>query len=178
MPSAAAIGHNSTLYTDTERQSLYLSHLRKIQAQRARVDAEKKVEKTLRKDARNDGIVLADIDFGLICRKTDDETLIPAQQARLNEIMRWLGLPVGTQAEFDFASDKLLDRARREGGASGWGALSRTPPYDAGTPEEQEWLKAYDEAQAQAATDLKSAMIKKNDERLKAARRSEDKDLN
>lgn len=177
MPAAATIGHNSTL-TDSERQALYLNHLRKIQAQRARVDAERAAEKTLRKDAKNDGIALKEIDFGLMCRATEDETLVPTQQARMHEIMRWLGLPVGTQAEFDFAKDKVKDRARREGAAAGWGALPRTPPYDPGTPEEQIWLTAYDEAQQQAATDLKQAMIKKNEERLRAARRATDKDLN
>jgi len=171
MPAAATIGHNSAL-TDGERQSLYLHHLRLIQGQRARVDAERKAEKVLRKDARNDGIVLKEIDFGMLCRSTEDETILPNEQIRRNEIMRWLGLPVGTQAEFNFKKDTMKDRARREGAAAGWGALARTPPYDAGTTEEQEWIKAYDGAQTQARDDLAAAMRKKNAERLAAARRS------
>lgn len=171
MPSAATIGHNST-YTEGEDRAIFLKHLRLIQGQRARVDAERKIEKVLRKDARNDGIVLAEIDFGMRCRSVEDETIIPMEQIRRNAIMRWLGMPIGTQAEFNFAKDSLKDRARREGAAAGWGALPRTPPYDAGTPEEQEWIKAYDGAQSQAADDLKSAMQKKNAERLAAARRS------
>lgn len=168
---AATIGHNHQL-TDGQRQALYLHHLRLIQGQRARVDAEKKVEKTLRKDARNDGIVMKEVDFGMLCRATEDETILPNEQIRRNEIMRWLGMPIGSQAEFNFKKDTMKDRARREGAAAGWGALPRTPPYDAGTTEEQEWLKAYDGAQAQAADDLKTAMQKKNAERLAAARRS------
>jgi hypothetical protein len=145
-----------------------MHHFVKISGQRAIVKAAQQVEKELRKVAKREGIVLADIDFGLRVQSVKDDDIILNEQERRAEIIRWMGLPIGTQAAFNFKKDNA---PAREGAAAGARAAERKSPYDAGSFDDQEWLTAYDGAQAEMLEAFSTAMEKKQAERMAASRR-------
>src|SRR5262245_50410190 len=117
----ATTGHNSTEFTPNERRAVFLDHIKKISAQQAICDRENEEKKRLRKLAKTDGLVLADIDYAMRILKVEDPDIIVGELKRRSEIAFWFALPVGTQAEmFDaFEREPAVDRAFREGMIAG-----------------------------------------------------------
>lgn len=166
------IGHNgaTTDLTAQERKSLIMYHFRKIQA-KAAVLAEHAAElKQLRKLAKADGIVLADIDFAMRCADVDDAAIIPAELARRIEIAQFFALPVGSQTTMEFGGERDTDRAKREGTAAFYAGLPREPTaYAPDSRAGQAYIKAWDAAEAAAEADLASALQKQSAVRDMAA---------
>lgn len=156
----ATIGDNSRNLTPAEQRALYMFHFNEISAQHARVKAEQAIEKTLRRQAKAKGIVLADIDFGMRCAEVDDPQIVADELERRNMIARFFALPVGTQPAFDFQRDTKMKKAAREGAAAGYRNAEAKPPYDVASKEGQEWMRNYNEARAQSANDLAAALQK------------------
>lgn len=159
------IGHNgaTTELTASERRALTMFHFRKIQA-KAAVCAEHQAEyKQLRKQAKADGITLADIDFAMRCADVDDASIIPAELSRRIEIAQWFALPVGSQAVMDFEREPVNDRAKREGTAAYYAGLPREPTsFAADSRPGQTFIKAWDAAQSAENNDLASALQKQS----------------
>jgi hypothetical protein len=166
----AGIGDNSKL-TPAEQRALYFHHFSKISGQRAIVKAAQAIEKTLRKQAKADGLKLAHIDYGMYVNNIDDETIIVEDLVRRNEIARWMGVPVGTQSAFNFKKDSATTR---EGYAAGLRAAERKSPYPPSSFEDNDWLSAFDEAQKEQLEAFGAAMEKRQQQRTEAASSGEE----
>lgn len=160
----AATGHNSNELTPDERKALFLDHMRKISAQQSICDREGEERKRLRKVAKADGILLADIDYGLRILKIEDPTIIVAELRRRSEIAHWFALPIGTQSEMfdEFEREPAVDRAFREGMIAGSLGKDCNPPYGSPSAVYDSWKDGWRQSQDRMAQDLKSAMEKKN----------------
>lgn len=154
-------GHNSNELTPAERKALLMHHMRTISAQVAICDRENEERKRLRKLAKADGIQLADIDYGLRVLTIEDPQIIIDEQKRHHELAEWFGVPVFTQAEFDFEREPAIDRARREGRAAGAMGKDRDPPYGASSAQANAWLDGWHEEQNRMLADMTSAMEKR-----------------
>ncbi|AEG54056.1 hypothetical protein GOB42_27035 [Sinorhizobium meliloti] len=166
----ATIGDNSKDLTPAEQKALFMHHLGEILKQTDICKAENAKRLALRKQAKADGIVLADIDFGLRCAQIEDQQIIINEQQRRAQIGQYFALPIGAQTEFDFDSEPAVDRARREGERAGYEAASpNTNPYDENSAQGRAWAKGWKEAQAEMAANLQSAMEKKQADRAKKA---------
>lgn len=153
-------GHNSMELSDAERKSLFMHHFRGVLAQSNRMEVERVEYKRLRKLAKADGIQLRDLDYAIRVNDTEDVGLIREEAIRHAEIMVWMGLPPGTQADFDFDREPVNDRAKREGAAAGYAGKDRSPPFAIDSKPAQIWLKHYDAARAQADKDFETAAAK------------------
>lgn len=166
----ATIGDNSKDLTPAEQKALYMHHFGAILKQTEKCKAENALRLKLRKQAKADGIVLADIDFGLRCAQIEDPSVIVNEQKRRAEIGRYFALPIGAQSEFDFDREPAVDRARREGERAGYEAVNAdTNPYDENSAQGRAWAEGWKEAQAEMAANLQSAMEKKQADRAKKA---------
>lgn len=158
---AMANGHNSGELTPAQAKALYMFHYNEVAAKTAIAEAANEERKRVRKVAKANGIVLADIDFGLRVAKVEDPTIIVQELIRHNEIAAFFGLPVGTQTDMDFEREPLIDRMKREGYAAGYGDVNgerRDPPVEFDSKQGQAWIKEYDKGRTQQMTDLASAM--------------------
>ncbi|MDW9804229.1 hypothetical protein GOA91_15080 [Sinorhizobium meliloti] len=166
----ATIGDNSKDLTPAEQKALFMHHLGEILKQTDICKAENAKRLALRKQAKANGIVLADIDFGLRCAQIEDPQIIINEQQRRAQIGQYFALPIGAQTEFDFDREPAVDRARREGERAGYEAASpNTNPYDENSTQGRAWAKGWKEAQAEMAANLQSAMEKKQADRAKKA---------
>ncbi|RVG38261.1 hypothetical protein CN233_03825 [Sinorhizobium meliloti] len=166
----ATIGDNSKDLTPAEQKALFMHHFGEILKQTDICKAENAKRLALRKQAKADGIVLADIDFGLRCAQIEDPQIIINEQQRRAQIGQYFALPIGTQTEFDFDREPAVDRARREGERAAYEAASpNTNPYDENSAQGRAWAKGWKEAQAEMAANLQSAMEKKQADRAKKA---------
>jgi len=165
----AAIGDNS-MNAEVGDRSLYMHHFRAIRAARAKVDEAKAVESDLRKKAKVDGIVLADINYGLRIVSIKDDSIIVDEAVRHIRIQRWMGLPIGAEPELDFEREPLIERAEREGFAAGNIAAERASPYGDGSEATNVYLAAYDRAQAEVQANWLVEQQRRASERQAAAR--------
>jgi len=158
------IGHNATTeLTEAERKSLFMHHFRRVQAQAAKVKIEADELKRLRKLAKADTIVLADLDFAARCAQVDDAAIVPEEIKRHIEIAQYFALPVGVQTEMDFEREPANDKAKREGMAAFYAGSPREPTqYAPDSRSGQAYMKAWDAAQSVEQADLAAAFQKKN----------------
>jgi len=170
-----AIGDNS-MNAEVGERSLYMHHLTRIQAARAKVDAARQVETTLRKEAKVDGIKLADINYGMRVLTIQDTSIIVKEAVQHVRIQRWLGMPIGSEPELDFEREPLNERAAREGAAAGSIAAARESPYGAGSEATNIFLAAYDAAQKEVATNWLAEQQRRAAERQKAKPNGADDD--
>lgn len=154
-------GHNSNELTPAEAKALYMHHFRSILAQQENVDREIKERKRLRGLAKADGLVLADIDFGIRCATIDDPNIIVQEQLRHIEIAEFFAMPIGAQPGFDFAREPGIDRAAREGQAAGFAMKDRQSPYATDSAQGQAWLTNYDKGKAEGLAAYQRAMEKR-----------------
>lgn len=141
-----------------------MDHMRKISAQQAICDRENEERKRLRKVAKTDGILLADIDYGLRILKVEEPDIIVADLKRRAEIANWFALPVGTQSQMfdEFEREPATDRAFREGSIAGSLGKDMDPPYGSPSALHDSWKDGWRQAQDDMGKDLQTAMEKKN----------------
>lgn len=173
MTEAASVhaGHNSEL-TPAEMKALHFHHLRAVMAQKEVLDAARTEYKRLRKVAKSDGIVMADLDFMMRCAELEDVSIVPEELKRRAEIASWYALPVNYQPDMFSDRTPMDDRAFEEGKAAGLAGKNPEPPYDAASKAGQRWLEGWHEGQRIMREDLQSAMEKRNaakDELLKGS---------
>jgi hypothetical protein len=156
--AAMSNGHNSGELTPGQAKALFMFHYQEIADATDAANAANEIRKTKRKEAKAHGIVLADIDFGLRVAKVEDTNIIVQELIRHQEIATFFGLPAGTQTDFDFDREPLIDRLKREGYAAGYANQERDPPVEVDSRQGQAWLKEYDKGRAQQLSDLAEAM--------------------
>lgn len=165
----APAGHNSGEMTAAERRALMFHHFNLIEAQKAKVKEEQDALKKLRKTAKADGIVMADLDYMARCADLEDPTIAPDELRRRAEIASWFALPVNFQADMFTDRMPLEERAFEEGIAAGLQGKDPTPPYDATSKPGQRWMDGWHEGQRQMREDLQAAMEKRNAAKVTAA---------
>lgn len=161
-PETAAPGHNSGELTPAESRALMFHHFRLIEDQKAIVKAEQDALKKLRKTAKADGLVMADLDYMARCAALEDPSIVPEELKRRAEIASWFALPVNFQPDMFTDRMPLDDRAYEEGIASGLQGKDPSAPYDAASSPGQRWLEGWHEGQRQMRDDLLAAMTKRN----------------
>jgi predicted nucleotidyltransferase len=145
--------------TDAERKALHWDWMQKCRAEDARVHAAREERSRVRKAARADGMILADIDFSIRCHDAEDQELLVDELRRRAEIAAWHGLPVNHQAGFDFEEESPVERAYREGEALG---ISGKPAPAAGAGEiEQAKLEGWHAGNKERFDTLQSALRKR-----------------
>lgn len=161
---ASDVGHNSagSELTPAEGRALMFHHFRLIEAQKVVVKAAQDDLKKLRKTAKADGLVMADLDFMARCADLEDPTIAPAELRRRAEIASWFALPVNFQPDMFTDRMPLDERAYEEGIAAGLQGKDPVAPYDAASNAGQKWLQGWHEGQRQMRDDLEAAMTKKN----------------
>ena len=158
----ADVGHNSGELTPAEGRALMFHHFRLIEAQKVVVKAAQDDLKKLRKTAKADGLVMADLDFMARCADLEDPTIAPAELKRRAEIASWFALPVNFQPDMFTDRMPLDDRAYEEGIAAGLQGKDPVAPYDQASGTGQKWLQGWHEGQRQMRDDLLAAMEKRN----------------
>lgn len=165
----ASAGHNSGELTPAESRALMFHHFNLIEAQKLKVKAEQDALKKLRKTARADGLIMADLDYMARCADLEDPNIAPYELRRRAEIASWFALPVNFQPDMFTDRMPLDDRAYEEGVAAGLQGKDPTAPYDAASQAGQRWLEGWHEGQRQMREDLEAAMSKRNAEKVAAA---------
>jgi ribosome modulation factor len=161
-PPSPETGHNSGELTPAEARALHMHHFRLIEAQKVVVKAAQDALKVLRKTAKTDGLVMADLDFMARCANLEDPSIAPAEILRRAEIASWFALPVNFQPDMFVDRMPLDDRAYEEGIAAGLQGKDPTAPYDAASSAGQRWLQGWHEGQRQMRDELVTAMTKRN----------------
>lgn len=167
-------GHNSGELTPAESRALHYHHFNLIEAQKSVVKAAQDDLKKLRKTAKADGLVMADLDFMARCADLEDPNIAPSEILRRAEIASWFALPVNFQPDMFTDRMPVDDRAYEEGIAAGMQGKDPSAPYDQISSTGQRWLQGWHEGQRQMRDDLEAAMTKRNsakagDEIIKAA---------
>lgn len=155
-------GHNSGELTPAESRALHMHHFNVIEAQKAIVKAAQDDLKKLRKTAKVDGLVMADLDYMARCANLEDPSIAPAEILRRAEIASWFALPVNFQPDMFTDRMPIDERAYEEGIAAGLQGKDPTPPYDETSGPGQRWLAGWHEGQRQMREELQTAMTKRN----------------
>lgn len=155
-------GHNSGDLTAGESRALMFHHFNAVEAQKTIVKEAQDALKKLRKTAKADGIVMADLDYMSRCAALDDPEIVPAEILRRAEIASWFALAVNFQPDMFEDRTPIEDRAFEEGKAAGLQGKNPDAPYDAASKTGQGWLQGWHEGQRIMRDDLLTAMEKKN----------------
>ena len=159
---AAQAGHNSNDLTPGEWRALHFHHFRVIEAQKAVVKAAQDALKTLKKTAKTDGCVMADLEYMARCAGLEDHAIVPEEIRRRAEIASWFALPVNYQPDMFTDRTPLDDRAFEEGKVAGLTGKDCAPGYDATSPAGQRWIEGWHEGRRVMREDLQAAMEKRN----------------
>lgn len=155
-------GHNSKL-TEAESQALWGHHARQRVALHHERQALKAKEDKYKADAKNDGVSEKDL------KDLIELTFTTDKQKKVDEFNRRKRIMINTGLiADDRQGDLLADRASKlemiyaEGFQAGLAALDRVSKQNAGSDEDSEWLRGYDDAQKVMLENLKTAMEKSN----------------
>lgn len=157
----ADMGHNSQL-TDKERRALRMHHIRLVQAAEAKVAEARAVKTQLRTEAKKDGFKKLEIDAGVRLLELDDESIFIDEIRELYGIAEDFGILPKDQADLFQDRRPIEERAYDEGLAAALAGRDRNAPYGVDSGAGQEWLRGWDDGQAEMRDQLQSAMEKKN----------------
>ncbi|MCW5697337.1 MAG: hypothetical protein KIS96_11480 [Bauldia sp.] len=148
---AAANGNGATLppkdhnqLTDDQQRVIFFDHLAKVRKAKDKIASATAELRNLYKFAKADSISKKDIDHALRLETADEADLIE-ERRRLDQIARWIGSPVGTQAELFDGTDRtpLVDRAKEAGKIVGLkGEVCSVPAQYQGAGE-QAWIDGW-----------------------------------
>lgn len=159
------VGHNSGQLDENERKALFFDHVRK----RMSIDAKIKALRTERKEAgaeaQSFGLVLQDMDFAIKAMEADDKTKISDRYLSHGEILGWLGLVAGFQADLLRDRAPAMERIENDGQIAGLAALKRVSGYAPKSDEDQAWKRGHDTGQKIMRENLEAAMTKRNEEK-------------
>ncbi|MEJ8571272.1 hypothetical protein [Microbaculum marinum] len=165
---ADAGDNRPTELTAEERKSLHFHHYRRIAAKKDELDAIREEYKTLRKEAKADGLILADVDFMLKCAEIQDDSIVTDELRRRTEIAAWFALPVQYQADLFTGFSDAHDRIEKEGEAAGLaGRNVDSHDYAKGSTEAEVYERGWDRGQKTMRDDLQAALEKNNARKAK-----------
>lgn len=133
--------------TDEQEQSLFFLHKKGYQAKLAAKKTADADIKNYCKLIKSDGVYLDDIKDAIAIEA--DESVIEemdAKRARQAKLRRWLGLPLGAQADmFEGSADQAFDDGKRAGLMA---AARDGGHWNPGTPSYERWHDGYGAGQA------------------------------
>lgn len=165
---APTAGHNSEM-TEAEEKALFFHHLRKREECDGRIKAAQADKKAAGKLAQADGMVIADLDYASKAIGADDKGKVTDRFTAFGKILSWLGFVSGYQPDLFKDRAPALERIEGDGERAGLAARERLSAYEAGSDEDQAWLRGYDRGQAIVRDNLLTAMEKRNAEKQAAA---------
>lgn len=149
-PELSAVGAAGTekpagALTDEQMQALLHIHVGQIAPQMQKIATATSDLRNLYKTAKADGFSKRDIDDALAARKDGAVEKIKAQMERTAKISRWMGAPLGTQADLFGGSDDTPseERAFDAGKVAGLAAEQCKPPHAPSTPQFKRWMDGY-----------------------------------
>ena len=154
-------GHNSTL-SENEKIALFFHHLRKRQAHNAVIAEANAAKKADAKLAKNDKQDIGQLDFAIKTINSNDKAASADQFFQHGEILTWLNVIPGFQADLLRDLAPAMERIEGEGKLAGLAAKDAVSPYAAGSDEDLVWLRGWDSGQAIMRDNLESAMEKIN----------------
>lgn len=166
-PEDNGIGHNSGELTDEQRQKLHLQHKGKyektLKAKKA-ADTDFRNACKLAKSELGDHAVLQ-IKLAIAMDSPEGESKIKERLEAEVQVLRWNGLPIGHQDEL-FGEDRTpsVEKAFNAGKAAGMAGEHCKPPYDASTPQGQEWIKGHHAGQSVHLNNFKQKVDGDDDE--------------
>ena len=161
-------GHNSQL-TENERKALFFHHLRKRMDHDRAIAELKAARKADGKLAQADEIALGDLDYAIKAIEADEKATVTDRFLAQGEILTWLGLAPGFQADLFRDRAPAMERIEGQGELAGLAAKERASGYEAGCDEDQAWLRGYDRGQAIVRDNFQAAMEKINAAAAEAA---------
>lgn len=144
-----AVTPPSNVLTEDQQAALFFQHKNKIVALREKLASVNSELRTAFKVAKSEGFTKKEIDFA-IALEDDEDDKIQKERLRQNQIARWLGVPLGTQAELDLQPDRrsIEEKAAAEGKKAGMNGETLNPPYAPGTPGYEPYVEAWHLGQA------------------------------
>lgn len=154
------IGDNSRL-TPGEYDALLMHCARKeisYQAELAEIQTRRKAD---RKQFQSYGFTLNEIDYLVKAMEAEDKDKVLDKHRRQAHALSLLKL---APAQGDLFTDNrpYLDQVFDQGKVAGLAAKDRVSEFMDGSDEDQAWLRGYDEGQAEARENLRTAMEKIN----------------
>ncbi len=126
-----------------------------------KIKALKKTQNMLRREVKNNGILLHVFDEMRKAFETPNDSELEETNRQRIRIAKFLGMPIGTQMGFfdsipdEAATPSMVQRAHEQGIVAGNTAVNLDDcPHDADTDVWQEWTKGWHEGQAALAKQL------------------------
>jgi hypothetical protein len=151
-------GHNSDL-SDDERRALAFQHRDKYASALAKKKAADAGFKNVCKTAKSEmGDGAVDVIKALIAlEEPEGEEAIREKLQLQADALRWAGVPLGTQIDFDLREpDRMpaVDRAFEEGKRMSAEGRPAKPEYDPSTPQYRAFMDGYAEDQSRLVSQL------------------------
>lgn len=142
--------------TNQVSQDVFLHYVGRQERLEEEIKAKRKEKSKLRREMRNNGIRLTDMDLALKMRNIEDDDVILESMRTVQRYAKYLDLPIGTQLSFldevpatptdsDALDKAAYDRGRRAGALGEW---QDDNPYQVNSSQGQQWLKGHGDAQA------------------------------
>lgn len=142
-------GHNSkTQLTDDQEQALFFQHKRKIGALKDKLAEVNSDLRNAYKQAKAENFAKKDFDWAFKLDDADAEGELMEEAKRREQIARWMGHPVGTQAELNFGGvdrTPIDDKARAAGKRHAMAGGAAVVPAEFSGPAVQAWLDGWHE---------------------------------
>lgn len=153
---AAKAGDNRK--AEEQRKVLFFTHVEKRMAIDAKISELREDRKKATGLAKADGIKSKRLDKAIAGMTCQDEQAFLDEYVADGEVLEWLGMFPGFQA--DMFKDRMPsdERVERAGALAGYANQPRESGYAADSKETQIWLKAYDRAAKSRADNLADAM--------------------
>lgn len=143
------IGHNDL--TEEQRAALLFQAVGKIEREQVKMREHVAAIRLIRKQAKADGVSAKELNWALELRKSDpDEAL--ATMAMQTRVAKWMGHPIGTQADlFGDGVDRTpsVEKAYGEGRVAGMAGDACIVPekWAPGGEQHQRWLDGWHDGQ-------------------------------
>jgi hypothetical protein len=145
-----------------DMKALYFTHFNAIEAQKAIVKEAQAELKALRKKAKGDGCVMADLDYMARCANLDDPEIVPSELLRRTQIAAWFVLPVNYQPDMFEDRAPIDDRAFKEGEKHAMTNGDPVSPYGENSKAGQRWMEGWHEGQAKMRKAMQEDMEARN----------------
>lgn len=158
---------STTDLTDEQEALLFHHHTARFKTAKAALDKATSDYRNVCKAAKAEmgSTAVKDIKFAIELETPEGEQKAQEAVQRQLKIAKWLGKPMGTQAEMDFTDRRpATDRAHDEGKVSGRAGETLRNPYAPGLPQYEAYAEGWHEGQRELMTWQKTRDAKSFDE--------------
>lgn len=156
----AEIGHNSR--SEDEKKFLFFYHMRKRMAHNGVIDAANTSKKADAKTAKADGVDIGNLDFAIKALSAEDKNTIADRFMIEGEILTWLEVLPGFQADLLRDRAPQAERIENKGHLAGLAGSARFSGYEEGSDDDRNWKNGYDKGQKFMQEQLQKDMERRN----------------